>query len=148
MSTTLLSFKDKYYMYNGDKKVEERGFTIGGYESTWLADLAMLYLLVKTDQGLYEDLNFFGIYRDDGVMIFNGIINQSGLTDWLNKFQREVERIAVNEFLQFTAVSWKLNTPNETSNSAVQVNSDKYLPYLDTEIFWNSNGTLKFRIHL
>jgi hypothetical protein len=39
MGNTLLTFVDKYYKYGGDLDVEDRGLTIGGYESAWLADL-------------------------------------------------------------------------------------------------------------
>jgi hypothetical protein len=39
MSSTLLTIVDKYYEYDGDKDPEEKGPTIGGYESAWLADL-------------------------------------------------------------------------------------------------------------
>jgi len=45
MGNTLLTFVDKYYEYGGDESVEERGLTIGGYESAWLADLVMAYIL-------------------------------------------------------------------------------------------------------
>ena len=45
MSTTILTFCDKYYLYDGDLQIENRGLTIGGYESAWLADLAMAFLL-------------------------------------------------------------------------------------------------------
>ena len=149
MSTTLLSFKDKYYMYDGDREMDERGFTIGGYESAWLADLAMSYLLDNIDQELYNGMQYFGIYRDDGIAFFDGIINQKSLSDWLLKFQREIERIAGNEFLKFTAVIWKPDEHMETElDPAVQVCTDSYLPYLDTEIFWNSNLNLQFRVHL
>jgi hypothetical protein len=31
MSSTLLTFIDQYYEYDGDKDPEEKGLTIGGY---------------------------------------------------------------------------------------------------------------------
>ena len=37
MGNTLLTFVDKHYEHGGDEEVEERGLTIGGYESAWLA---------------------------------------------------------------------------------------------------------------
>jgi len=33
MQSTLLTFVDKYYEYDGDRDPEEKGLTIGGYES-------------------------------------------------------------------------------------------------------------------
>jgi hypothetical protein len=54
-----------------------KGLTIGGYESAWLADLAMSYLLDKmgddkVDNNPLNELTYFGIYHDDGIGIFNG----------------------------------------------------------------------------
>jgi hypothetical protein len=39
MGNTLLTFVDKYYEYGGNLDVEDRGLTIGGYKSAWLANL-------------------------------------------------------------------------------------------------------------
>jgi hypothetical protein len=39
MENTLMTFQDQYYIYDGDQSLEEKGLTIGGYESAWLADL-------------------------------------------------------------------------------------------------------------
>lgn len=36
LGATLLNFRDQYYLYNGDKEVETKRLTIGGYKSTWL----------------------------------------------------------------------------------------------------------------
>ena len=47
MGNTLISFVDKYFEYNGDKEVKERGLTIGEYESAFLADLVVLYIFEK-----------------------------------------------------------------------------------------------------
>jgi hypothetical protein len=47
MMNTILTFVNKYYLYDGDCPADMMGLTIGGYESTWLADLAMSYLLNK-----------------------------------------------------------------------------------------------------
>ena len=45
MGNTLITFKDRYYEYGGSTNIEERGLTIGGYESAWLADLVASFLL-------------------------------------------------------------------------------------------------------
>ena len=44
MGDTLLTFVDKYYEYGGEVNVEEKGLTIGGYESMWLVDLVAAYI--------------------------------------------------------------------------------------------------------
>jgi hypothetical protein len=40
MGNTLLTFVDQYYEYDGECDIRDKGLTIGGYESAWLADLA------------------------------------------------------------------------------------------------------------
>ena len=35
----------KYYEYDGDQEINNKGLTIGGYESAWLADLVAAYVL-------------------------------------------------------------------------------------------------------
>jgi hypothetical protein len=39
MGNTLIAFEDKYFEYDGDRDVNDKGLTIGRYESAWLADL-------------------------------------------------------------------------------------------------------------
>jgi hypothetical protein len=45
MEDTILTFQDQYYIYDGDQSLDEKGLTIGGYESAWLADLVVAYIL-------------------------------------------------------------------------------------------------------
>ena len=86
MGATLISYQDRFYLYDGDKPIEEKGLTIGGYESAWLADLAMSYLLETVDDGIIDQLKYFGIYRDDGLAIFEGIKSATDINDWLKAF--------------------------------------------------------------
>jgi hypothetical protein len=44
MGHTLLTFVDKNYEIGSDVDVKDRGFTFGGYESAWLADLCIAYI--------------------------------------------------------------------------------------------------------
>ena len=72
MTSTILTFKDKYYVCNGKVQALHKGLTIGGYESAWLADLAMSYLLDKhMTNAHFNNTIFAGIYRDDGIIILN-----------------------------------------------------------------------------
>jgi hypothetical protein len=50
MVNTLLTFQDQYYIYDGDQSLDDRGLTIGGYESAWLADLVAAYILEQVDE--------------------------------------------------------------------------------------------------
>jgi hypothetical protein len=40
------------------------------YESAWLADLVAAYILEQVDEK-FSDTHFFGMYRDDGLVVFN-----------------------------------------------------------------------------
>ena len=71
MGSTLITFMDKYYEYDGDKVINDKGLTIGGYESAWLADLAGAFLLENTQEA-FEQTNYHGLYRDDGFAVFKG----------------------------------------------------------------------------
>ena len=46
MSSTLICFDGEYYEYHRGEKAEQ-GLAIGGYESTFLADLVAYYLFEK-----------------------------------------------------------------------------------------------------
>lgn len=54
MSNTLVSFRDKFFEYGGDEKEDERGLSIGGYESAWLTDLVASYILEETKHMFIE----------------------------------------------------------------------------------------------
>ena len=45
MSSNILTFRGKYYEYNGEVPIEKRDLTIGGFESAWLADLTMAFFI-------------------------------------------------------------------------------------------------------
>jgi hypothetical protein len=44
MENTLLTFQGQYYIYDGDQFLDEKGLTIGGYESAWLAEWPRTFL--------------------------------------------------------------------------------------------------------
>jgi hypothetical protein len=103
MGNTLVTFVDKYYEYGGEADVEEKGLTIGGYESAWLADLVASYLLENTVE-VFNPAVFKGIYRDDGFVVFGNELSKVEVAMWLRKFQERVDELAESEFLKFTAV--------------------------------------------
>ena len=70
MSSTILTFEDKYYEY-GEKGIETKGLVILGYESAFLVDLVASYLLEKCNNQFKEVL-WRGIYRDYGLLVFKG----------------------------------------------------------------------------
>ena len=103
MGNTLITFKDKYYEYGGSTNIEERGLTIGGYESAWLADLVASFLL-ENSQDLFEQTSkYHGIYRDDGIIFFKGKWINEDIMRWIQTFQLRVDDLCDSNGLQFTA---------------------------------------------
>ena len=60
MSTTFIQFSDQYWLYGGGMTVDEKGLTIGGFESAWLADLVAAYIFSKFPGPFCQ----FGILRN------------------------------------------------------------------------------------
>jgi hypothetical protein len=54
MDNTFVTFEDQYWIYGEDLPVEEKGLTIGGYESAFFADLAAAYILEKAED-IFDD---------------------------------------------------------------------------------------------
>ena len=66
MANTIVTFEDQFWIYGGDTPVEEKGLTIGGFESAFYDDLVAAYILENPPE-LFSDSVFYGIYRDDGI---------------------------------------------------------------------------------
>ena len=112
MANTLVTFEDQYYIYGGDLPVENKGLTIGGFESALFADLVAAYLLENVTQlSRYSCYN--SIYCDDGINIINGKRSTEQMVDWLNKFQARMNKLNGSEYLKFTLDIWDPDSPEE-----------------------------------
>ena len=151
MGSTLITFIDKYYEYDGDKDLEEKGLTIGGYESAWLADLAGAYILANTQQH-FQQTKYHGIYRDDGIAVFTGQWSYDMIVKWRDNFQKSVNKLAEGDYLQFTCSMWLDQTrrtcPTTEYNNKVSVERSNAFPYLDMELVWSKQAELNFQVHL
>ena len=96
MSSTLLTFVDQYYEYDGEEDSENKGLTIGGYESAWFADLAGAYVLEKTQQH-FKHSRYHGMYRDDGFGVLIGKWTYQEVVNWRNSFQDQVNKVVGGE---------------------------------------------------
>jgi hypothetical protein len=147
MKSTLFTFQDVYYEYDGDADPNDRGLTIGGYESAWLADLVGAYLLDNT-QHLFQETLFHGFYRDDGFAVFNNTYLYSRLAEWRNNFQEAVNTLAEGDYLQYSLSIWLDSTkrclPLYQFDQQVNVVTTLFFPYLDMEMFWHEEGSLNF----
>eukprot|EP00957_Ditylum_brightwellii_P130385 9946172-Ditylum_brightwellii.AAC.1 len=76
MQNTLIRSQDKYYKYNGvagnntvtDKDI---GLAIGGYKSAFQSDIVASCLFKMTTEHFTHTI-IQGIYRDNGLVVFNG----------------------------------------------------------------------------
>jgi hypothetical protein len=103
------------------------------------------YILAEVDEELFSDATFFGMYRDDGLEVFNSKKMKTQVHTWLNDFQLAVD----DSFLQFTAVMWQSDgRPSHGNTGRLSVDTNQAFPYLDMEKYWNSQGQLLFCVHL
>ena len=114
MDNTYVAFQDQYWIYGGHLPVEEKGLTIGGYESAFFADLVAAYIL-ENAKDIFSNSLFNKIYRDDGIDIKNSILSIDQVCDWLETFQNRVNELTGSEYLKFTAVVWDPNCPPDVT---------------------------------
>ena len=81
---------------------------MGGYESAFLADLIASYLFEKY-KALLNPTTYHDIYQYDGLVMFKGKKSVNEIKDWLEDFQKTVNRSAGNQHLQFTAETCTLD---------------------------------------
>ena len=82
MKSNILTFRDKYYEYGRSEDKENKGLAIGGYESAFLADLVVSYIMEKT-KGHFKKSKFRGIYRDDGIVAWEKKMSKKEIVNWL-----------------------------------------------------------------
>ena len=158
MSHTLLQFRGEYYEYGGLEDPDQRGLTIGGHESAYLADLVAAFCLENSEVNLEnpeEEIlggtKFDGIYRDDGFVVFEGLKTTEELVEWLIKFQQNINNLLESDNLKFTMVIWE-STEDKLGkeikvNDEVTIYRGKYFPYLDIQMNWNESGELVFGVY-
>ena len=71
MDNTFVTFEDNYWKYGVLLPGEEKGLTIGGFESAFFADLVAAYIL-DTSQDIFKNSTYNGIYDDDRIDILEG----------------------------------------------------------------------------
>jgi hypothetical protein len=147
MGNTLLTFVDKYYECGGNLDIEDRGLTIGGYESAWLTKICMAYVM-DNSRDILDKLVYEGIYRDNSITIFKGPVTTSKVAKWLRIFQARVNNLADSKFLEFTMEVWGNNRDDRRKYKAAGTTNKDYFPFLDMEMYWSLEGNLQFRVHL
>jgi hypothetical protein len=80
--------------------------TIGGYKPAWLADLVAAFELENTTD-LFDETIYDGIYRDDQLVILDGVKSNAEVGEWLNSFQKEVDKVTSYKGLVVTVSIWR-----------------------------------------
>mmetsp|Transcript_40255 Transcript_40255/g.49048 ORF Transcript_40255/g.49048 Transcript_40255/m.49048 type:complete len:278 (+) Transcript_40255:153-986(+) len=155
MSSVLVNFCDKYYEYHGGNETGEKGLAIRGYESAFLADLVASYLL-KVNDHLFTNMEFFGIYWDDGLMITHQLWTRERLSLWLSNFQQAINTTCGSTHLQFTAALWIPNFVDTslpplidntiTISNKLSIKTGPTFPFLDAELLWHEQGDLRWGV--
>ena len=124
-----------------------QGLEIGGYELTFLSDLVASYLIEKT-KTLLNRTSYYGIYQDDGLVVFKGKKNVQEIKDWLVEFQKTVEKAAGNQHPQFTTEIWTNdeNLPPSAKKDEVQIRTNDKFRFLEIKMSWSPDGDLKFGV--
>ena len=91
---------------------------------------------------------YFGLYRDDGNVVFEGVRSAEDLVNWLSRFQTRVNEIVEGEEIQFTMDIWK---PGERSRvikpKVVEVVGGNLFPYFHMGMSFDANQYLFFNGH-
>ena len=147
MGNTIVTFRDKFYEYGVNADPMERGLTIGGYDSAWLADMVAGYLLELADDH-FAMTSFFGMYRDDGNVIFEGEKSNDDIKDWLAHFQAKVNEDVGGNDIQFTMDIWRPGKPSETIVPKIlKVVGTEIFPYLDIGMKFDESQDLYFELY-
>ena len=120
---------------------------IGEYESAFLVDLVASYLFEKAKSN-FHPRTYYGIYRDDVLVVFIGKNSAREVKYWLEESQKKVNKSAVNQHLQFTAEKWMTgeNSLTPAKEERVQIATNDEFPFLDMKISWSQEGELQFRV--
>ena len=78
-------------------------------------------------------------------------MNNQQIDDWLKSFQDEVNRVAGNEFLQWTVSIWDVNNSNgpvdPARNKKVDLVTTNEFPFLDMKMGWTPSNFLNFSVY-
>lgn len=138
MSKTLLQFRGIYFEYIGGGNKDDKGLAIGGYESSFLADLVASFLLECTNKKFFDHLTVHhGIYCDYGLASFKGKISEDNILHWLGHFQTAINILTGGTFLQFTVVLWDVDGISKSVDNKFKICTDTAFPGLDYGIGFN-----------
>ena len=146
MFNCLINFGPDYFQYGKEENPLKRVLTIGGFDSTWLADLTACYILEDTEPTREKEFAYFKIYRDDGCALTRDTTVKE-LHTGDNISQQEVDWIT-NGTIKFTMEIWKPSDEKKRKvNEMRTVLGGNSTPYLDADLFFNDKGEFGTRVY-
>ena len=81
-------------------------------------------------------------------MVFTGNKSAREVKDWLEYFQKTVNKAAGNQHLQFTAEIWTAEekSPTPANEERVQIVTNDEFLFLDMIISWSPEGDLQLSV--
>jgi hypothetical protein len=130
-----------------EREIQDKGLTIGGYESAWLANLVAAFMLENCED-LFGDAVYDGIYRDDGLVIMDGQKTNKEIGQWLGTFQERVNQVTGYEGLVFTVSIWRQGCNDKPTHPKAEIHKCSFFPFLDMKMSWSEEGELRFGVYL
>ena len=101
---------------------------------------------IEKSKKYFEQMKFYRIYRDDGFVAFDGIINFLVVKIWLQNFQWNIDQITGENFLQFTIELWKPGEITKKGEKCSMITEKEFL-FLHMKLLWLRNGKISFRAY-
>ena len=107
--------------------------------------LAISYVDLAQDH--FTKTRFFGLYHDDGNIVFNRNLLIEEIQSWLHDFQAKVNDITNSDDIQFTMEIWRMGETCRTIvPKLINVISIPTFPYLDMNPKFDEEKNLCFEI--
>eukprot|EP00957_Ditylum_brightwellii_P134623 10263181-Ditylum_brightwellii.AAC.2 len=131
----LVRFQDKYFNYVGAVKGDNNdegsnGLAIRAFELIFCADLCATYVFEMANE-LLKKMGFKGIYRDNGIMVFQDRHKRQRITIWLHRFQKKITSLAtIDEEEEEDVEEDEINV----AEKVVKVKTDDHFLFLDMKL--------------
>ena len=86
----------------------------------------------KELEAKFEESKYNRVYRDDGIVLFEGVWSTTKSFEWLNNFQEGVNKLFQSKYLEFTMVIWEPN--NSESVKEIKLNRKQQYTRVSTSL--------------
>jgi hypothetical protein len=104
--------------------------------------------VLENCKDLFDDAIYDGIYRDDGLVIMKGKKSNTDIGEWLNTFQKRVNKVTGYEGLIFTVNILRGKEEDESKHPKAEIVKSSFFPFLDMKMTWSDEGDLCFGVYL